>query len=120
MVAGLIGEEGGWQKDLSTCHVRVQSLGERLHRHLAQGEEGGGSVRGEVLADIEMDAEGVGEQRHGLVDLALHLIGALFLEEGIATLDDGRPREVIAIGKQIFMDVRASAVMIVKCGLTWI
>ena len=67
-----------------------------------------------------MNAEGIGEQRHGLVGLALHLIGALFLEEGVATLDDGRPREVIAIGKQIFMDVRLSAVIIVKGSPTWI
>ena len=63
MDASLIGEEAGWQQDLSTaCHWREQSLGERLRRHLAQGDEGGGSVRGEVLADIEMDAESVGEQ----------------------------------------------------------
>ena len=78
---------------------------ERLHRHFAQGEKGGRGVHGEVLTDIQMDAQRISEQRRGLVNVALDLIGYFFLKEGIATFDNGGPREVIASGKQIFKNI---------------
>ena len=86
---------------LSTARLGKNSIAQRAHRRCAQREKGRCTVRGEVLADIQMDTEGVGEQRRGFACLPQNLISHLFLIEGIATLDNGCPREVIAIGKQI-------------------
>ena len=72
---------------------------ERLHGNFAQGDEGRRGAHGEVLPDIQMDAQRIGEQRRGFVNLALHFIGHLLLKDGITTLDDGRPREVISVCK---------------------
>ena len=59
-----------------------------------------------------MDVQRIGEQRYGFVCLTEHSLGGLFLVVGITTLDNGGPREVIAIGKQIFIDVNSSLMII--------
>ena len=60
-----------------------------------------------------MNAQRIREQRCGLVGEALDLIDHLFLKKGISTLDNGRPREVITISKQICMDISASIIIII-------
>ena len=97
----LIREEGRWHQNVSTGHLRKKLAGQRSHEHFALREEDGRRVGGEVLSDVQMDVQGVGEQRCGLIGLFEHSVGHLFLIEGIATFDNRRPREVIAISKQI-------------------
>ena len=87
---------------LSTARLGKNLIAQRAHRRCAQREKGRCTVRGEVLTNVQMDAQGVGEQRRGFVCLSEDLIGHLFLIEGISTFHEGRPREVITVGKQIF------------------
>ena len=107
-IVGLIRVQCRWQLHPSAAHLRQQSIGQRCHRPFAQGQKAGCGVHGEVLADVQVDVQGVGEKRGGLVCLSEHLVGHLFLEVGIAALDNGGPREVIAVGKQICMSIQSN------------
>ena len=100
---------------MSAACLRKKSIAQREHRPFAQGEKGRCTVRGEVLTDVQMDAQSVSEQRRAFVCLLQDLIGHLFLIEGIATLDNGCPREVIAIGKQIcIISIQSASIHIDK------
>ena len=90
---------------MATWHSREKSTREGVHRYFAQSEKGGRGAHGEVLADIQMEAQCIGEQRRGFVDLTLDLIGHLFLVEGISTFYQGHPGEVIAVGEQIYKHI---------------
>ena len=93
---------------MSTGHLREEPAGQRSHEHFALGEKDGRRVGSEVLSDVQMGVQGVGEQRCGLIGLFEHSIGHLFLIEGIATFDNRRPREVITIGEQIYNGINAT------------
>ena len=106
-MGGLIRLQCGWQLHSSVGHLRQESIGQRCHRHFAHCDKGGCGVHGEVLADVQMNVQGIGEKRGGLVGLSKHLIGHLFLEVGIPALDDAGPREVIAtVDKQICASIQ--------------
>ena len=81
------------------AHRLDGSVGERvdgdgLHRH-----EDRGGVHEQLLAQIEMHFESCCEECRGLLGLSGDLLGELFLIEGIATVLDGVPGEVLSIGK---------------------
>jgi hypothetical protein len=97
---------------LSAARLGKKSIAQREHIPFAQGDKGRRTVRGEVLTDVQMDAQGVGEQRRGFVCLPENFIGHLFLIESIATLDNSCPREVITIGKQICMSIQSKVILI--------
>ena len=107
-IVGLIRVQCRWQLHLSASHLRQQSIGQRCHRPFAQGQKAGCGVHGEVLADVQVDVQSIGEKRGGLFCLSEHLIGHLLLEVGIAALDDGGPREVVAVGKQICISIQSN------------
>ena len=97
---------------LSTARLGKNLIAQRAHRRCAQREKGRCTVRGEVLTNVQMDAQGVGEQRRGFVCLSEDLISHLFLIEGVATLDNGCPREVVAISKQIcVMSIQSTVIL---------
>ena len=67
-----------------------------------------------------MDVQRIGEQRRDLAGLAEYLISCLFLIVGVATRDNRGPREVIAVGKQIFEKIDYHLHQCKTRFLTWI
>ena len=76
-------------------------VGQCVERQSFQREIDRRGVEGEVLSEIEMHVEGVGEQGDGGRDLIGDAPCSLALIEAIATALDGVPREVVGIGEQI-------------------
>ena len=60
--------------------------------------------------DVQMDAQGIGEQGCGLLCLFEYLISHLFLVVCIATFVNGRRREVVAICKHILVKVNSVSI----------
>ena len=74
---------------------------ERRHRQSLERHEDRRGVDGHVLAHVQMDLHGIGQQRQCSTGRDLDLVGELSLIVLIASSLDRLPREVIAVCEQI-------------------
>ena len=95
----------GRQTDLHAVVWLQKLVGECVEGQCFQGEIDGRGVDRDVLSEIEMDVESVGEQSDDGGDLIADATCNLALIEAVATALDGVPGEVVAIGEEIFTDM---------------
>ena len=83
------------------ARLMKDSVGQRVNGDRRQRHEQRRAVHREILSDIQMDVQRIGQQRESGAGLRLNLAGELSLIVLISTSLNRVPREVSAIGKQI-------------------
>ena len=87
--------------DLAKARLSKDTVGQRMNGNCRQSHEQGRAVHRQILSHIQMDFQGIGQQRKSGARLRLDLVGELSLIVLVSTSLDRLPREVSTVGKQI-------------------